>query len=59
MLVVAEPVVHAADVVQGGGFTGPVTDNTGVVRIKEGESWGGDQMGKFDWYVEGVIGKAK
>ena len=46
----------------GGGFnpfTGPVTDNTGVVRIKEGESWGGDKMGNFDWYVEGVIGKAK
>jgi basic membrane protein A and related proteins len=40
-------------------FTGPVTDNTGVVRIKDGESWGGDKMGNFDWYVEGVIGKAK
>jgi hypothetical protein len=40
-------------------FTGPVTDNTGVVRIKAGESWGGDKMGDFDWYVEGVIGKAK
>ena len=40
-------------------FTGPVTDNTGVVRIKAGESWGGDKMGNFDWYVEGVIGKAK
>src|ERR1700686_3672044 len=46
----------------GGGFnpfTGPVTDNNGVVRIKDGESWGGDKMGNFDWYVEGVIGKAK
>jgi basic membrane lipoprotein Med (substrate-binding protein (PBP1-ABC) superfamily) len=40
-------------------FTGPITDNTGVVRIKDGESWGGDKMGNFDWYVEGVIGKAK
>ena len=40
-------------------FTGPVTDNTGVVRIKDGESWGGDKMGSFDWYVEGVIGKPK
>ena len=40
-------------------FTGPVTDNNGVVRIKEGESWGGNKMGNFDWYVEGVIGKAK
>jgi basic membrane lipoprotein Med (substrate-binding protein (PBP1-ABC) superfamily) len=40
-------------------FTGPITDNTGVVRIKAGEVWGGDKMGGFDWYVEGVIGKAK
>ncbi len=40
-------------------FTGPVVDNTGVVRIKDGESWGGDKMGNFDWYVEGVIGKPK
>ncbi len=40
-------------------FTGPITDNTGVVRIAAGESWGGDKMGNFDWYVAGVIGKAK
>ena len=40
-------------------FTGPVTDNSGVVRISTGESCGGDKMGNFDWYVEGVIGKAK
>jgi basic membrane protein A len=40
-------------------FTGPITDNTGAIRIKDGESWGGDKMGNFDWYVEGVIGKAK
>ena len=40
-------------------FTGPLADNTGVVRINDGESWGGDKMGNFDWYVEGVIGKAK
>jgi basic membrane protein A len=40
-------------------FTGPIADNTGVVRINAGESWGGDKMGNFDWYVEGVIGKAK
>jgi basic membrane protein A and related proteins len=40
-------------------FTGPVKDNTGAVRIKEGEVWGNDKMGAFDWYVEGVIGKAK
>jgi basic membrane protein A len=54
-------VTAAADKVEKGynPFTGPITDNTGVVRIKEGEAWGGDKMGSFDWYVEGVIGKAK
>jgi basic membrane lipoprotein Med (substrate-binding protein (PBP1-ABC) superfamily) len=40
-------------------FTGPITDNAGVVQIKDGEAWGGDKMGNFDWYVAGVIGKAK
>ena len=54
-------VTAAADKVAKGfnPFTGPIADNTGVVRIKEGEAWGGDKMGNFDWYVEGVIGKAK
>jgi len=40
-------------------FTGPITDNKGVVRLKEGESLGGDKMGGLDWYVAGVIGEAK
>ena len=54
-------VTAAADKVAKGfnPFTGPITDNTGIVRIKEGEAWGGDKMGNFDWYVDGVIGKAK
>src|SRR5580658_1460764 len=54
-------VLAAADKVGKGfnPFTGPVTDNTGAVKIPAGESWGGDKMGNFDWYVEGVIGKAK
>jgi basic membrane protein A and related proteins len=54
-------VTAAADKVEKGfnPFTGPITDNTGAVRIKEGESLGGDKMGDFDWYVAGVIGKAK
>jgi len=54
-------VTAAADKVAKGynPFTGPVTDNTGEVRIKDGESWGGDKMGSFDWYVAGVIGRAK
>ena len=40
-------------------FTGPIVDNTGVVQIKAGESWGGDKMGNFKWYVEGVVGKVQ
>jgi basic membrane protein A and related proteins len=40
-------------------FTGPITDNTGVVRITPGEQWDGEKRGNFDWYVDGVIGKAK
>jgi hypothetical protein len=40
-------------------FTGPITDNAAAVRIPAGEAWGGDKMGSFDWYVEGVVGKAK
>jgi basic membrane protein A and related proteins len=54
-------VTAAADMIAKGHnpFTGPITDNTGAVRIKEGEAWGGDKMGNFDWYVAGVIGKAK
>jgi basic membrane protein A and related proteins len=40
-------------------FTGPITDNTGTLRIRDGEAWGGDKMGNFDWYVAGVVGKAK
>ncbi len=54
-------VAASADQVEKGfnPFAGPVTDNTGAVKIPAGESWGGDKMGNFDWYVEGVIGKAK
>ncbi len=54
-------VTAAADKIASGfnPFAGPVADNTGVIRIKDGESWGGDKMGDLDWYVEGVIGKAK
>jgi basic membrane protein A and related proteins len=40
-------------------FTGPIVDNSRAVRIKDGEAWGGDKMDGFNWYVEGVMGKAK
>lgn len=37
-------------------FTGPIKDQDGVIRIAEGESWGNERMGDFDWLVEGIIG---
>ncbi len=54
-------VEEAADKVAKGfnPFTGPLADNTGTVRIPAGQAWGGDKMGDFDWYVEGVVGKPK
>ena len=54
-------VTAAADKVEKGfnPFTGPITDNAGTIKIPAGESWGGDKMGNFDSYVEGVIGQAK
>ena len=58
---VRELVTAAADKIEKGfnPFTGPITDNTGAIRIRDGESWDGSKMGEFDWYVEGVIGKAR
>jgi basic membrane protein A and related proteins len=58
---VRELVTAAADKIGKGfnPFTGPITDNTGAIRIRDGESWDGSKMGEFDWYVEGVIGKAR
>lgn len=36
-------------------FYGPIRDNTGRLRIEEGESMTDDEMmDGFDWYVEGV-----
>lgn len=58
---VRKQVIAAAEKIETGfnPFTGPITDNTGKVEIPAGQAWGGDKMGNFDWYVEGVIGKAK
>ena len=40
-------------------FTGPIKDQDGAVRIAEGEAWGKEKMGDFDWLVEGIIGTPK
>jgi basic membrane protein A and related proteins len=38
-------------------FTGPVKDNRGSTVLPYGASVGADQMGRMNWYVEGVVGK--
>jgi simple sugar transport system substrate-binding protein/basic membrane protein A len=54
-------ITAAADKVAGGftPFTGPLKDNTGAYQLTVGEKMEPSDMGKFNWYVEGVIGRAK
>ena len=40
-------------------FTGPLVDNLGRVQVPAGVSMGADQMGTFNWYAQGVIGKVR
>lgn len=40
-------------------FVGPIQDNAGNTALPMGASIGNDQMGNFNWYVEGVIGKVR
>ena len=40
-------------------FAGPIKDNTGGERVKAGEHWPVDNLGKMDWLVEGIIGQTK
>jgi basic membrane lipoprotein Med (substrate-binding protein (PBP1-ABC) superfamily) len=40
-------------------FKGPIKDQDGNIKIKEGEVWGNDKMSSFDWFVEGIVGKPK
>lgn len=40
-------------------FKGPLKDQDGNIKIKEGEVWGNDKMSSFDWFVEGIVGKPK
>ncbi|MBI4495919.1 MAG: BMP family ABC transporter substrate-binding protein [Deltaproteobacteria bacterium] len=40
-------------------FCGPILDQDGVVRIAEGECWGNEKMGDFDWFAQGIIGQPK
>jgi len=40
-------------------FVGPVTDNRGRTALPPGASVGADQMGRMNWYVEGVVGQVR
>lgn len=59
---VQEQILAAADGVADGTiepFAGPVSDQSGTVRIAEGEVWGNERMGEFDWLAEGIIGQVQ
>ena len=40
-------------------FAGPIKDQTGAVKIKEGEVLTDDAMSNVDWFVQGVTGSPK
>lgn len=50
-----------ADIVSGKNkiFQGPIKDQSGNVKIKEGQVMTDAEMLKFDWFVQGVEGKIK
>ena len=37
-------------------FVGPIKDNTGELRVPEGETMTDEEKLVFDWLVEGVVG---
>jgi len=38
-------------------FTGPLMDNRGSMVLPPGATVGSDQIGRMNWYVDGVVGK--
>ncbi len=38
-------------------FTGPINDNTGELRVEEGQTMTDEELLAFDWLVEGVVGE--
>ncbi|MDI6617956.1 MAG: BMP family ABC transporter substrate-binding protein [Clostridiales bacterium] len=40
-------------------FKGPIVDQTGTVKIKDGEVMADKDIWNMDWFVQGVIGKTK
>jgi basic membrane protein A len=50
-----------ADIISGKNkvFVGPIYDNTGVLKVKEGEVMSDKDMLSIQWFVKGVEGKVK
>jgi basic membrane protein A and related proteins len=50
-----------ADIISGKNkvFVGPIYDNTGALKVKDGEVMSDKDMLSFDWFVKGVEGKVK
>jgi len=50
-----------ADIIAGKNkvFVGPIYDNAGVLKVKDGEVMSDKDMLSLDWFVKGVIGKVK
>ena len=40
-------------------FAGPIMDQDGNIKIKEGEVLTDDAMSNVDWFVKGVVGSPK
>jgi len=37
-------------------FSGPIRDRNGVERVAQGSTYPDAELGKMDWYVEGIVG---
>lgn len=40
-------------------FTGPIKDQKGVLRVSAGSVYADTDLGKMDWFVDGVLGGAR
>ncbi len=40
-------------------FKGPIKDQSGAVKVAEGETLADDKLGSVNWFVEGVVGSPK
>ena len=40
-------------------FKGPIKDQSGAIKVAEGETLTDDMLSSLDWFVEGVVGSPK